>query len=96
MPENGKASKQESRENERRNEAPRISSPLPSAREIEEQLFAGSTIMTVPDSRRQVQRPLRTLRMYPTGRHSPAELLRVMLGQLWTLPVRARRRICQL
>jgi len=47
MPENGKASKQESRENERRNEAPRISSPLPSAREIEEQLFAGSTIMTV-------------------------------------------------
>ena len=38
MPENGKASKQESRENERRNEAPRISSPLPSAREIEEQL----------------------------------------------------------
>ncbi len=26
--------------------------------------------------------------MYPTGRHSPAELLRVMLGQLWTLPGR--------
>src|SRR5258705_9514732 len=38
--------------------------------------------------RRQVQRPLRTLRMYPAGRHSPAELLRVMLGQLWTLPGR--------
>src|SRR5919106_399403 len=38
--------------------------------------------------RREVQRPLRTRRMYPTGRHSPAELLRVMLGQLWTLPVR--------
>ena len=44
---NGKASKRESRDNERRNEAPRVSSPLPSAREIEEQLFAGSTIMTV-------------------------------------------------
>src|SRR5687767_3208346 len=44
---NGKAPKRESRENERRNEAPRISSPLPSARDIEEQLFAGSTIMTV-------------------------------------------------
>ena len=44
---NGKAPKRESRENERRNEAPRISSPLPSAREIEEQLFAGSTIMTI-------------------------------------------------
>ncbi len=44
---NGKAPKRQSRENERRNEAPRISSPLPSAREIEEQLFAGSTIMTV-------------------------------------------------
>jgi capsular exopolysaccharide synthesis family protein len=43
----GKASKQQSRENERRNEAPRISSPLPSARDIEEKLFAGSTIMTV-------------------------------------------------
>jgi len=46
-PENGKAPKQPSRENERRNEAPRISTPLPSARDIEEQLFAGSTIMTV-------------------------------------------------
>jgi len=46
-PENGKAPKQQSRENERRNEAPRISAPLPSARDIEEQLFAGSTIMTV-------------------------------------------------
>ncbi len=45
--ENGKAPKRESRENERRNEAPRISSPLPSARDIEEQLFAGSTIMTI-------------------------------------------------
>jgi len=44
---NGKAPKRESRENERRNEAPRISSPLPSARDIEEQLFAGSTIMTI-------------------------------------------------
>src|SRR5687768_18090248 len=44
---NGKAPKRESKENERRNEAPRISAPLPSAREIEEQLFAGSTIMTV-------------------------------------------------
>jgi capsular exopolysaccharide synthesis family protein len=45
--ENGKAPKKQPRNNERRNEAPRISSPLPSAREIEEQLFAGSTIMTV-------------------------------------------------
>jgi len=44
---NGKAPKRESRENERRNEAQRISAPLPSARDIEEQLFAGSTIMTV-------------------------------------------------
>ena len=44
---NGKAPKRHSRENERRNEAPRISSPLPSSRDIEEQLFAGSTIMTV-------------------------------------------------
>src|SRR5688500_19635634 len=44
---NGKAPKRESKENERRNEAPRISAPLPSAREIEAQLFAGSTIMTV-------------------------------------------------
>ena len=44
---NGKAPKRESRENERRTEAPRISSPLPSARDIEEQLFAGSTIMTI-------------------------------------------------
>jgi hypothetical protein len=26
--------------------------------------------------------------MYPAGRHSPAVLLRVMLGQLWTLPER--------
>jgi capsular exopolysaccharide synthesis family protein len=46
-PENGKAPKPQSRDKERRNEAPRISAPLPSAREIEEQLFAGSTIMTV-------------------------------------------------
>jgi protein-tyrosine kinase len=46
-PENGKAPKHQSRDNERRNEAPRVSAPLPSAREIEEQLFAGSTIMTV-------------------------------------------------
>src|SRR5689334_7293030 len=38
--------------------------------------------------RRTLQRPLRTLRMYPTGRHSPPDLLRVMLGQLWTLPGR--------
>ena len=38
--------------------------------------------------RRELQRPLRTRRMYPTGRHSPAVLLRVMLGQLWTLPGR--------
>lgn len=46
-PENGKASKPQPRDNERRDEGRRISSPLPSAREIEEQLFAGSTIMTV-------------------------------------------------
>ena len=44
---NGKAPKRESKVNERRNEEPRISKPLPSAREIEEQLFAGSSIMTV-------------------------------------------------
>ncbi|HET9525920.1 MAG TPA: CpsD/CapB family tyrosine-protein kinase [Pyrinomonadaceae bacterium] len=44
---NGDAPKPKSKENVRRNEAPRISKPLPSAREIEEQLFAGSTIMTV-------------------------------------------------
>lgn len=43
----GKASKRESKDNQRRNEAPRVSSPLPSARDIEEQLFAGSTIMAV-------------------------------------------------
>ena len=43
----GKAPKRESKDNQRRNEAPRISTPLPSARDIEEQLFAGSTIMTV-------------------------------------------------
>ena len=46
-PNNGKAPKRESRDNERRNEEPRVSSPLPSARDIEEQLFAGSSIMTV-------------------------------------------------
>jgi capsular exopolysaccharide synthesis family protein len=46
-PENGKAPKRESKDNERRNEAPRISTPLPSARDIEEQLFAGSSIMAV-------------------------------------------------
>ena len=46
-PDNGTAPKRESRENERRPEKPRVSAPLPSAREIEEQLFAGSTIMTV-------------------------------------------------
>jgi capsular exopolysaccharide synthesis family protein len=44
---NGKAPKRESKQNERREEAPRISAPLPSTRDIEEQLFAGSTIMTV-------------------------------------------------
>ena len=44
---NGKAPKPQPRDNERRNEAPRISTPLPSPRDIEEQLFAGSTIMTV-------------------------------------------------
>ena len=36
----------------------------------------------------KIQRPLRTLRIYPTGRHSRAEWLRVMLGQLWALPGR--------
>ncbi len=35
------------KETERRSEGPRVSRPLPSAREIEEQLFAGSTIMTL-------------------------------------------------
>ncbi|HEU4711579.1 MAG TPA: CpsD/CapB family tyrosine-protein kinase [Pyrinomonadaceae bacterium] len=44
---NGKAPKQQSRDTERREEAPRVSRPLPSAREVEEQLFAGSTIMTL-------------------------------------------------
>ncbi|HTG86112.1 MAG TPA: hypothetical protein VL907_03725, partial [Pyrinomonadaceae bacterium] len=44
---NGKAPKRQSSENERRQEVPRVSSPLPSARDIEEQLFAGSSIMTV-------------------------------------------------
>ncbi|HEX5966585.1 MAG TPA: CpsD/CapB family tyrosine-protein kinase [Pyrinomonadaceae bacterium] len=44
---NGKAPKRDSKVNERRNEEPRISAPLPSARDIEEQLFAGSSIMTV-------------------------------------------------
>ena len=44
---NGKASKPKASDTERRNEGTRISKPLPSAREIEEQLFAGSTIMTV-------------------------------------------------
>ncbi|HEX2271143.1 MAG TPA: CpsD/CapB family tyrosine-protein kinase, partial [Pyrinomonadaceae bacterium] len=44
---NGKAPKRQAKDTERRNEGPRISKPLPSAREIEEQLFAGSTIMTV-------------------------------------------------
>src|SRR6266542_7143745 len=38
--------------------------------------------------RRKIQRPLRTLRMSPAGWHSPAEWLRVMLGQLWALPGR--------
>jgi capsular exopolysaccharide synthesis family protein len=47
--ENGKAPKRQPGDTERRNEGPRVSPPVPSAREIEEQLFAGSTIMTVPD-----------------------------------------------
>ncbi|HEX6043651.1 MAG TPA: CpsD/CapB family tyrosine-protein kinase [Pyrinomonadaceae bacterium] len=46
--ENGKAPKQQPRDTERREEARRVPPPMPSAREIEEQLFAGSTIMTVP------------------------------------------------
>lgn len=41
------APKPESTDTQRRNEGPRVSRPLPSSREIEEQLFAGSTIMTV-------------------------------------------------
>src|SRR5688572_21334178 len=45
---NGKAPKRQPRDSERRNEGPRVSPPMPSAREIEEQLFAGSTIMTIP------------------------------------------------
>jgi capsular exopolysaccharide synthesis family protein len=44
---NGKAPKRQPRD-ERRSEGQRVSPPVPSAREIEEQLFAGSTIMTVP------------------------------------------------
>lgn len=47
VPDNGKAPKQQAKDTERRNEGPRISKPLPSAREIEEQLFSGSKIMTV-------------------------------------------------
>jgi capsular exopolysaccharide synthesis family protein len=47
VPDNGKTPKQAAKDSERRNEGPRISKPLPSSREIEEQLFAGSTIMTV-------------------------------------------------
>src|SRR5918999_1342435 len=47
VPGNGKAPKTQAKDTERRNEGPRVSKPLPSAREIEEQLFAGSTIMTV-------------------------------------------------
>jgi capsular exopolysaccharide synthesis family protein len=45
---NGKAPKRQPRDTERRDEGQRVSPPMPSAREIEEQLFAGSTIMTVP------------------------------------------------
>lgn len=45
---NGKTPKQrQARDEERREEVTRVSRPLPSARDIEEQLFAGSTIMTV-------------------------------------------------
>ena len=47
-PENGKAPKRQPRDSEHRNEGPRVSTPMPSAREIEEQLFAGSSIMTIP------------------------------------------------
>jgi capsular exopolysaccharide synthesis family protein len=45
--ENGKAPKRQPKETTRRDEGPRVPPPLPSTREIEEQLFAGSTIMTV-------------------------------------------------
>ncbi len=45
---NGKPAKGQPRDTERRNEARRVPPPMPSAREIEEQLFAGSTIMTMP------------------------------------------------
>ena len=45
---NGKAPKRQPRDTERRNEGQRVPPPAPSAREIEEQLFAGSTIMTIP------------------------------------------------
>ena len=63
---------------------------LPSASQIEEQLFSGSSIMSARHETARKFSVLCTLRMYPTGRHSPAELLRVMLGQLWTLPGAAR------
>jgi capsular exopolysaccharide synthesis family protein len=43
---NGNATKQKPKDSERRNEG-RPVPPVPSAREVEEQLFAGSTIMTV-------------------------------------------------
>ena len=83
---NGNAAKTTA-DSEHRTESPRVTN-LPSAEQIEEQLLSGSTIMSVHTNRCEVQRPLRTLRMYPAGRHSPAELLRVMLGQLWALPRR--------
>jgi capsular exopolysaccharide synthesis family protein len=45
--EDPKALKRQARDTQCRNEGPRVSPPMPSAREIEEQLFAGSTIMTL-------------------------------------------------
>ena len=64
---------------------------LPSASQIEEQLFSGSSIMSARhETARKFSVLCVTLWMYPTGRHSPAELLRVMLGQPWTLPGAAR------
>jgi protein-tyrosine kinase len=45
---NGKGPKRQPRDTERRNEGQRVPPPAPSTREIEEQLFAGSTIMTIP------------------------------------------------
>src|SRR5215204_4604066 len=45
--EDGNAPKRQPRETQRRKEGPPVPPPMPSAREIEEQLFAGSTIMTL-------------------------------------------------